>query len=108
MSLSVFTFQSGYIPMAIKDLKFSHCLTLYIPIWLYSNVVGLWQELTQGLTLYIPIWLYSNRTHTRPRCYTFLPLHSNLVIFQLMKVNSQDNLSYHFTFQSGYIPISSQ
>ena len=55
----LFTFQSGYIQI-FKLFRLCHsCISLYIPIWLYSNwyAVGFTLELD---FLYIPIWLYSN------------------------------------------------
>ena len=98
---------------------------LYIPIWLYSNFES------EGLriiacNLYIPIWLYSNAKylHTTPG---YLTLHSNLVIFKCCVdivctkaislyipiwlysncYNCSRNINnMHFTFQSGYIQIT--
>ena len=58
--------------------------SLYIPIWLYSNIwVGL--VLIHLLALYIPIWLYSNSA-----CKPCLGFRCN------------------FTFQSGYIQINNR
>ena len=85
----------------------SLCITwgfnsLYIPIWLYSNMdvqareVQMKMPLHSNLVifqyvpektvsvvnkLYIPIWLYSNRG-SKPNSSATTSLHSNLVIFQ--------------------------
>ena len=55
-----FTFHSGYIPMIGKTTYRIITHYLYIPFWLYSNLMS--RSLIQSLRsqLYIPFWLYSN------------------------------------------------
>ena len=38
-STLIFTFQSGYIPILVKRYFFIKKFALYIPIWLYSNLI---------------------------------------------------------------------
>ena len=54
-----FTFQSGYIQIAMSLEVIPKKLHLYIPIWLYSNKVSSIAFWIMS-KLYIPIWLYSN------------------------------------------------
>ena len=96
-----FTFQSGYIQISCfldvcnffltlhsnlvifklnKEKGINIQNELYIPIWLYSNKVRKqWSNVPKIFTFqsgYIQIWF-------RPRLpLSFLPLHSNLVIFK--------------------------
>ena len=77
-----FTFQSGYIPIMLKQIPIVRIHTLYIPIWLYSN----------GTAFSLSISI-------------IYPLHSNLVIFQLAIAVSPLLYLTSFTFQSGYIPM---
>ena len=76
-----FTFQSGYIQIIISNKSPFGILNLYIPIWLYSNV--LMSKRSKFIYfLYIPIWLYSNVYH-----------------------NNTSSVMFAFTFQSGYIHV---
>ena len=78
----VFTFQSGYIQINTSLNCNINIISLYIPIWLYSNLYDL-------LVGFFP-----------------LPsLHSNLVIFKWYGRLVLVRGLYYFTFQSGYIQI---
>ena len=103
LELVDFTFQSGYIPIMLRCVSLNSRMRLYIPIWLYSN---------QGKTSVLD---------------AIASLHSNLVIFQsfdnrlmsgvgdisetvkqtiqIFRQQTYVGSGFHFTFQSGYIPI---
>ena len=81
-----------------NNLNLFWVISLYIPIWLYSNQhLRKCQKATD--CLYIPIWLYSNRGGTGVLRLWIWALHSNLVIFKLNSVMALD------TTKSLYIPI---
>ena len=101
-------------------------VSLYIPIWLYSNQNSKFSFNTVKvftfqsgyiqmsdfekiknylLKLYIPIWLYSNVALLKPYRLPLSSLHSNLVIFKsTCELWHSLGLAF-FTFQSGYIQI---
>ena len=75
-----------YIPIWLYSNMLSlvsvyHFTQLYIPIWLYSNYHKL-INLRDTKRLYIPIWLYSNKDIGQSWRMAKTPLHSNLVIFK--------------------------
>ena len=80
-TLSIFTFQSGYIQMQCQIYKVREFIQIYIPIWLYSNrvvlstvfgadtftfqsgyiqIISKFPLYVNTYIIYIPIWLYSN------------------------------------------------
>ena len=79
-----FTFQSGDIQILIQKLKNALILTIYIPIWWYSNKYLL-RRIVQSL----------------------LYLHSNLVIFKYNLLEEISENIKKFTFQSGDIQMLS-
>ena len=125
-SACAFTFQSGYIQIVILLVLSVIRVSLYIPIWLYSNQNSKFSFNTVKvftfqsgyiqmsdfekiknylLKLYIPIWLYSNVALLKPYRLPLSSLHSNLVIFKsTCELWHSLGLAF-FTFQSGYIQI---
>ena len=100
-------------------------MTLYIPIWLYSNcrlqlrvtqllhftfqsgyiqMHSSFRPLTEWTCLYIPIWLYSNGTkwYSYTIIYNFTFQSGYIQIFVKL---FECILPLYFTFQSGYIQI---
>ena len=92
-------FKLTYIPTGQK------IYFLYIPIWLYSNLVK--RELAlRGCFLYIPIWLYSNDlVKLLDEYFTFFTFQSGYIQIAAQNTITSNNLT--FTFQSGYIQINS-
>ena len=120
-----FTFQSGYIQMLQRMRLYEWDMLLYIPIWLYSNLLLAISHPFIFL-LYIPIWLYSNAPTAERQSkisYLYIPiwLYSNeqgtariagLLAFtfqsgyiQILKCQRNFYILKFFTFQSGYIQI---
>ena len=122
----IFTFQSGYIQILHYLCGVVLKLSLYIPIWLYSNVdkmilntstnmaftfqSGYIQIITAPCPLasglhftfqsgYIQIFYNLKRTTSG------YSLHSNLVIFKYFKKFVNYYILKFFTFQSGYIQM---
>ena len=120
-----FTFHSGYIPMpsfaglaslirplhSILDifqfqsfLLIRSFLHLYIPFWIYSNILFLLHR-HRYAQLYIPFWIYSNIALFNIFCMPvslYIPfwIYSNR-FRPVFKFNNSV-----FTFHSGYIPIN--
>ena len=78
-------------------------MLLYIPIWLYSNIVVA-SVMLSSILLYIPIWLYSNCSE---RTLNVMLQNLYIPIWLYSNGNATDySYIYNiFTFQSGYIQI---
>ena len=101
--LRIFTFQSGYIP----TFDFHTNLFLFLHFTFQSGYIPTLCERQDRLwpksALHSNLVIFQLEKVEGGRVYT-IALHSNLVIFQLLPSSKYVNLSFPFTFQSGYIP----
>ena len=80
-----FTFQSGYIQMLTLRWLCGMIKTLHSNLVIFKfELLRIYQR---RITLYIPIWLYSNSVASLTHYMHLSPLHSNLVIFKFITLH---------------------
>ena len=96
-----FTFHSGYILIKLSRKRHKNYSSLYIPFWLYSNIVPVRIEsfsynftFHSGYILIAGVCVCSRSD----QCFTF---HSGYILMRLRHLRITKTLN--FTFHSGYI-----